>query len=147
MAVLFVQWYTGAMLLTDLYVLARLWGASLLAGTAALAGPSAPQLSKGTLWFDKMADCPLGATLFTFAMAFMMLARSFAAVQPLNRWILLNTAVVEFCRLVFFSLLFKVSRDVTAVNTMLLTFMAWNVFVYGYTWYSTMCMLRQGAKQ
>lgn len=146
MGILFLQWYTGAMLLGDLFTLCRLWGPSLRDGSAALVGASAPRLSQGTMWFDKASDSPLGAAVFTFVVLFLALPRLFALLQPVNRWLLLNAALLETVRLVLFSLLYSVNDAATSANTMMLVFLGWNSFFYWHAWYTTMCMILRAMK-
>lgn len=129
-----LQWYTTALLATDAYELWRLWSAS-------------PQtLSKGSVWFDSQANAPMTVPLYAAVVAFLMLPRIFVLLEPLSRWLLLINTVHEGLRLLLCTALFSLHRDATQLNTMLLTFMLWNTFLYGRQYYTTTCMLREHSK-
>lgn len=133
---LFVQWYSILLLLLDA-------GEVLCAcvGSRVYGKP----LSEVSLWFDARSDEEFGVELFALLIAMIALSRVFVLIEPLSRWLLLSATVTEGIRLFVFSLLFSVNDNATSKNTMLLTFMLWNAFVYGRNWYTTMISLAENA--
>lgn len=126
----FLQYYSAALVLGDAFELFYLWTSKR------------PLLSSGTLWFDQRADVPEGALLYTFPLLLFMLARLFVIIDPLNRWLMFNNAIMEALRALVFSLLFKHNNIASSYNTMLLVFFAWNIWVYGRNYYTTTCELK-----
>lgn len=131
-----MQWYSILLLLLDA-------GEVLCAcvGSRVYGKP----LSEVSLWFDARSDEEFGVELFALLIAMIALSRVFVLIEPLSRWLLLSATVTEGIRLFVFSLLFSVNDNATSKNTMLLTFMLWNAFVYGRNWYTTMISLAENA--
>ncbi|EPY33276.1 hypothetical protein STCU_02352 [Strigomonas culicis] len=127
----FLQYYSAALILADLYELYYLWTTK------------GPVLSNGSLWFDRRADVPEGPLLYTFPLIVFMLARLFVITDPLNRWLMFNNALLEALRVLAFSYLFKHNIMATSYNTMLLVFFMFNIWVYGRNYYTTTCELKQ----
>ncbi|KAK7196179.1 hypothetical protein NESM_000553000 [Novymonas esmeraldas] len=131
---LVLQWYTGALLLTDAYELLHLWRADT------------HTIARGSWWFDGAAAAPLAVALYTGLLLLLILPRAFVLLEPMNRWLLMLNTIHEGLRLVLHSFLFAHDTSATQLNTILLTFMLWNTALYGRQYYTTMCMLREHSK-
>jgi hypothetical protein len=131
---LFVQWYTAAMVCVDAYELYSLWTAS-------------PRtLSNASRWFDAGANAPMALALYIGLLLCLMLPRLFVLLEPLSRWILMLETIHDGIRVLLYSALFTVNKDASQFNTMAITFALWNTFFYGRTYYTTMVMLREHSK-
>ncbi|RNF21302.1 hypothetical protein TcG_02952 [Trypanosoma cruzi] len=119
----FIQWYSIAMVvLLDLVCVFRL---------SVLQQP----LSVATVvWFDRASDSLQGAMLLAVFLLYLALPKMLVAYEPLNRWTLLLAAIGETFRLALFSALFTDFDGATQLNTVVLTFLFYNAYIYWWNW-------------
>ncbi|CAD2214442.1 hypothetical protein AGDE_00812 [Angomonas deanei] len=122
---IFIQWYSIALILADVYELYTLHTAPEVS------------LSEATVWFDLFSDSTVSVLLYTAVLLLFMVSRGFVVLQPVNRWMIMLNLYSEAIRVLLFAYLFKVNRAASSWNTFLLTFMVCNVVLYARNYYTT----------